>query len=243
MAQGNGTRTGFTPGSAAAAGLQHQKQDGQVSHPSQHDSPSWSCQQTQCAICLEVKEPGDMPFQVTSLCLHEPTVCKDCLKRWLQSDVKSGLWRDGLRCPVCRASLKWHDVKRWVSHETFEHYDRLLLQRTLSKHPTFHACLSPACESGQIYETRCPQFDCVACGQSYCIDHCVPWHANVTCEEYDDKSSLHAFAARASEGFIRTATETCPHCQRRVIKAGGCDHITCELPPSLPLLTTSTTHG
>jgi hypothetical protein len=184
----------------------------------------------ECNICIEGKKLSDMAIKVTSHCEHRAAVCKDCLQRWLQESVEGGSWPRA-NCPVCEALLDWHDFKRCASKETFERYDKLLLRRTLARDPTFQWCLSPTCESGQMHEKPCPEFRCVACHKEYCIEHRVRWHTGETCRQYDERHRLRKSAYEASGEFVRTSTQTCPDCKRPILKDGGCNRITCKLPP------------
>ncbi|KAK4035070.1 hypothetical protein C8A01DRAFT_18209 [Parachaetomium inaequale] len=192
----------------------------------------------QCSTCIEAKKPSEMPGQISPRCKHQPTVCKDCLKNWLQSSIEQGAW-DRLKCPDCSEPLEWQDVKQHASDETFTRYDSLVLRAALSEDPTFHFCLSPTCGSGQMYEAKCSRFECVACTASSCLEHSVPWHWGETCEEYDERSRGHREAEQASERAVRESSRSCPKCKRDVHKYAGCNHITCRPlrdppSPSLP---------
>jgi hypothetical protein len=143
---------------------------------------SWLQRETEtCITCLEDKKLSEMPAEVTSGCKHRPTVCKDCLQQWLQSIVETGGW-DRMRCPDCAEPMAWEDVKRCALKEMFTRYDALVLRAALAKLPTFHFCLSPKCESGQIQDGACARFACVDCRRTFCLDHHVPWHRGETCE-------------------------------------------------------------
>ncbi|KAG7292598.1 hypothetical protein NEMBOFW57_002633 [Staphylotrichum longicolle] len=180
----------------------------------------------QCSTCIEDKKPGEMATRITSSCRHKPSVCKDCLQSWLETSVESGKWEKP-KCPDCSEVLEWQDVKRHASKETFARYDDLLLRGALTAEPNFQYCLSQTCNSGQIYEGKCPRFKCAACKKAYCVEHNVPWHANETCEQYDQRNDKHRKAERASEREVQTTTKACPSCGKRVFKHSGCNHMTC----------------
>lgn len=198
----------------------------------------------QCSTCIEDKKPGEMATRITSSCRHKPSVCKDCLQSWLETSVESGKWEKP-KCPDCSEVLEWQDVKRHASKETFARYDDLLLRGALTAEPNFQYCLSQTCNSGQIYEGKCPRFKCAACKKAYCVEHNVPWHANETCEQYDQRNDKHRKAERASEREVQTTTKACPSCGKRVFKHSGCNHMTCKSCPctSSPNLSLTPTPG
>ncbi|KAK3300893.1 uncharacterized protein B0H64DRAFT_26255 [Chaetomium fimeti] len=187
----------------------------------------WTMETTkQCSICIDDKSRDEMPVQITPRCTHQPTACKDCLGEWLRSSIERGAW-DRLHCPDCPEVLSWQDVKRHAPEGTFNRYDTLVTRATLTKDPTFHFCLSPACGSGQMYEAACPRFECISCQASSCLHHRVAWHTDETCEAYDKRNQARQAAEKASEKAIRGSSKPCPKCQRDVHKFAGCNHITC----------------
>ncbi|KAH6650219.1 hypothetical protein F5144DRAFT_555621 [Chaetomium tenue] len=192
----------------------------------QLDDP-WPTETTvQCSICIEDKPRAEMPAQNTPRCTHQPTTCKDCLGEWLRSSIERGAW-DRLQCPDCPESLDWRDVKRHASEGAFNRYDTLVTRAALTKEPTFHFCLSPACGSGQMYEENCPRFECVSCQASSCLHHNLPWHWDETCQEYDKRNQDRRAAEKASQKAVRGSSKPCPGCKRDVHKFAGCNHITC----------------
>jgi hypothetical protein len=198
----------------------------------------WSIETTmQCSICIDDKQRTEMPVQNTPRCTHRPTTCKDCLGEWLRSSIERGAW-DRLQCPDCPEVLDWQDVKQHASEGTFSRYDTLVTRAALTKDPTFHYCLSPACGSGQMYEETCPRFECVSCRASSCLHHNLPWHWDETCQEYDKRNQERRAAEKASVKAVRGSSRPCPSCKRDVHKFAGCNHITCKPFPS-PLNYTS----
>lgn len=202
---------------------------------------SWLLPATEtCSTCIEDKTISEMPIKVTARCDHQPTVCRDCMKQWLQSGVEAGRW-DNLKCPDCSELLEHHDVKRNASKETFDRYDNLMVRAALKDLAEFRFCLSPTCDSGQMHhsESDCPEFQCVACASRQCVAHNIPWHEGETCAEYDRRNLQRRKDEEASEREVSRTSKTCPQCKKLVHKYMGCNHITCEF--SLPR-TPSTVH-
>lgn len=183
----------------------------------------------QCSICIDDKTLGEMPTKITRRCNHQPTVCRDCMEKWLKSEVGSGTW-DRLKCPECAELLDHGDVKRAASEETFDRFDTLILRAALKDMPEFYYCLSGKCESGQMHHPRskCPELQCAACGFRQCVKHDMPWHSGETCEQYDRRDQTRKKDERASEEEVKRSTRTCPGCKKAVYRYAGCNHITCK---------------
>lgn len=196
------------------------------------EEETWLLKPTEtCAICLDEKRITEMPIKITKGCKHKPALCKDCLKQWLQSSLERSSW-DRLKCPDCPELLKYSDMKRCASKDTFDRYDTLATRAAVEMLPNFRWCLSSTCESGQIDADECPKFKCQACQAKHCTKHNVPWHKGETCEEYDKRNKQRKKDDKASEQMIKKTTKKCPECQKDVHKFTGCNHITCTWLPS-----------
>ncbi|KAK3341426.1 hypothetical protein B0T25DRAFT_464790 [Lasiosphaeria hispida] len=191
------------------------------------DEETWLLAPTEtCTVCIDDKKISELPARVTAGCKHKPTICKDCLKQWLESSLESGSW-DRLKCPDCSEILSHSEVRRFASRETFNRYDVLSTRAALKDIPNFRWCLSTTCESGQIHDDKCTKFKCVACPARHCIKHEVLWHKDETCEEYDRRNKQRKKDERASEIMIKDTSKKCPKCKKDVHKYEGCNHITC----------------
>lgn len=94
---------------------------------------SWLLPQSEtCSACIEDKKVTEMPTRITQHCKHEATMCRDCLKQWLQAGITDGTW-DRLKCPDCSELLGHQDVKRNASKETFDRYDTWMLRAALKE--------------------------------------------------------------------------------------------------------------
>ncbi|KAF2277504.1 uncharacterized protein EI97DRAFT_295503 [Westerdykella ornata] len=201
-----------------------------------------------CQVCREAKVSSAYPIrQCTAKCTHPPHTCIDCVRDWIASCIRYKGW-DQCVCPECRESLDYQDVKFFVSEDLFLRYDNMAARAALSKIPAFYWCLSTDCSSGQIHpwplSSHAP-FVCIACKYTYCLNHpSVPYHAGLSCEEYDalvdaptsasstgEHSGLQARTVqeRLDEQMAREIGRRCPNalCGWWVEKSEGCDHITC----------------
>lgn len=72
----------------------------------------------ECQVCLE--ETHLFHRIMTPRCEHRPSLCKDCVDRWIQSSLEAGAAWDHLTCPDCHERLRYEDVQSLASKEVFE---------------------------------------------------------------------------------------------------------------------------
>lgn len=60
------------------------------------------------------------------------------------------------------------------------------------------------------------------------LSHSVPWHAGMSCEDYDKRLAEDPHVM-ANTDYLQRNTKQCPSCERPIEKLGGCDHMTCAL--------------
>lgn len=127
-------------------------------------------------------------------------------------------------------------------------YDNMAARAALSKIPAFFWCLSADCSSGQIHPwplSSHATFVCISCKYTYCLNHpSVPYHAGLSCEEYDTLMTLPIPSPTTVDRSLQLARSTqekldeqmakkigrrCPNafCGWWVEKSEGCDHMTC----------------
>ena len=80
-----------------------------------------------CVVCFETLSPQNTPKRkITSLCNHEPDVCKSCLTTSISTQFNSKVW-DQIDCPTCGQRLGFQDVKTFA--------DSLVFGRSVPKYP------------------------------------------------------------------------------------------------------------
>lgn len=97
---------------------------------------------TECVCCGDQKNTilAFSPHPPTYSCEHPIQTCKECMHRWLASEL-AGKGCKSLHCPECREELDYEDVRRGASEETKEKYDRQITLHALSEDPDFAWCL------------------------------------------------------------------------------------------------------
>lgn len=74
---------------------------------------------TSCIICVEdFGSAVSAPERISSACLHEPSVCLECLRTYIKSELDSKIWNQ-ITCPECRILLIYEDIKCLADTETF----------------------------------------------------------------------------------------------------------------------------
>ncbi|KAK4165728.1 hypothetical protein QBC43DRAFT_207622 [Cladorrhinum sp. PSN259] len=182
-----------------------------------------------CGVCGDEKKVDGFPPRITEACKHEVSICKGCLGKWLESSAEAGNWKR-LKCPdpECKELLEYGSVKRYASAETFERYDRWMLNDALQGIAWFEWCLASKCDYGHIHDPACELFQCrnPKCGKTHCIKHHI-FHDDETCQEYDRRQLRRAQENQRSEKVVKEMAKECPNCKRMVHKTQGCNHMTC----------------
>ncbi|KAG4433734.1 hypothetical protein IFR05_010786 [Cadophora sp. M221] len=172
------------------------------------------------------------PTSETQHCDHDFEVCRACTAEHLRGALVSGgpSACDTLSCPQCNRVLSYQEIHQLADTETVAKYEKFMLQTFLSKDPNFRWCLSPLCETGQLYQTppRNAKTSCEECNYEMCFKHEMPWHEGLTCDEYDSVRDHGDPSYGETQEWIRTNTKPCPGCQVGIQKGEACFHMTCS---------------
>ncbi|RFU34293.1 hypothetical protein B7463_g2071, partial [Scytalidium lignicola] len=142
-------------------------------------------QATECMICVEpFSSTVIRPKLISIACLHEPSVCTNCMAISIKSELASKMWNQ-IKCPECQTSLINDDIQRLADPETYGRYEALSFRSLISADKNFVWCTQ--CPFGQLHASgnKQPIMRCLKCGHRSCFRHSVPWHERLTCEEYD----------------------------------------------------------
>lgn len=178
-----------------------------------------------CIICLEDFSISDyMPI----------TTCSDifdrqCLNRYLTGAINDRNFP--LKCPGCKVELSQEDISNSVDIETYNKYNRFMLQNFVDTHSDdFSCCPTPNCSyvfvaGGESY------FQCALCFKEYCLKCKVEYHIDITCAQYVNQLIEKKTVAADKQflEFVRgTKYKQCPNCKFWVEKSSGCNHMTCR---------------
>ncbi|KAL4073615.1 hypothetical protein J3A83DRAFT_4357612 [Scleroderma citrinum] len=173
-------------------------------------------------------------------CPGEHSYCQSCLVQYIQSKIApdgdhSGIleaavfpiqcpecpedvWPDGIPDDVAQRILGEKDMVLWYSQKLLDSIER-------------HYCPNLRCSAlVQVHEDpNEPMALCPLCQEFMCVPCKVPWHHDLTCEEFqalpDDERSpddqLVLILAKAKNW------RRCPTCSRLVELTHGCHHIAC----------------
>ncbi|CAH0490340.1 unnamed protein product [Peronospora farinosa] len=184
-----------------------------------------------CPICLEivpVLRLRDVKDDVNETyaklhCRHR--FCAECIRKYIEFKIKTReVDEDQLVCPVvnCKQSIKEHDMKCIVGSKEMVQYRAVLKRKRDEKNPSARWCPRPGCDELIMCESTdnftCPKCETVGCFRCRGYVHWF-WF----CRGKEDESYL---AWEASVGKQK-AVRACPHCQMRIWKNEGCNHMTC----------------
>lgn len=84
-----------------------------------------------CVVCLDKKDASEFPdTPLTSECTHGQSVCIDCVRFTIRTELKSRLWSE-IECPDCDGKLSYEAVQRYADEETRQRYTELSIRGVL----------------------------------------------------------------------------------------------------------------
>ncbi|CAN6276785.1 unnamed protein product [Urochloa humidicola] len=183
-----------------------------------------------CMICLNQTKGSNF---IRLPCRH--LFCVKCMETLCRMHVKEGSVFQ-LVCPgtKCKASIPPCVLKRLLTEEEFERWDRLLLQKTLDSMSDVVYC--PRCVIGCVEDednnAQCPECSFIFC--SFCKG---PWHPGKQCLTPEQKIHLRQASGRMTEKEVAQEllnirelykdVRLCPKCRMAIAKTEGCNKMTC----------------
>ncbi|CAL5025680.1 unnamed protein product [Urochloa decumbens] len=183
-----------------------------------------------CMICLNQTKGSNF---IRLPCRH--SFCMKCMETLCRMHVKEGSVFL-LVCPgtKCKASIPPRVLKRLLTEEEFERWDRLLLQKTLDSMSDVVYC--PKCVIGCVEDednnAQCPECSFIFC--SFCKG---PWHPGKQCLTPEQKIHLRQASGRMTEKEVAQEllnirelykdVRLCPKCRMAIAKTEGCNKMTC----------------
>ncbi|CAM6127737.1 unnamed protein product [Calypogeia fissa] len=199
----------------------------------------------ECLICLEKIFPSDMVCQKG--CDHR--FCFNCLSQHVETEIAAS--KVPIRCPqffTCAIHMGLYDCQRLVTPTLFDMYTRRLAEATISDaervYCPYPSCSAMMCRNDDKKTTRTSRISswsslrrtpstctqCMECYRLFCVECQVPWHANLSCQQYQrlpasekDEEDLKLLELAKEQNWRR-----CKKCRSLIVLAHGCFHMTCR---------------
>ncbi|EOA25749.1 hypothetical protein CARUB_v10019111mg [Capsella rubella] len=206
-------------------------------NPPRQANPS---RKTTCTICLDDNIDTNQMFCVEK-CRHE--FCSKCVERHIEVRLLEG---SVIRCPAyrCKSKLTWRSCAHLLTPKLKKMWqERIKEDKIPIKNRVY--CPNPRCsalmsnelsKSAKIWrylsistkEARVRR-QCFECGQLLCIKCKVPWHSDLSCNDYkrlgpnptEDDIKLKALANKQ-------LWRQCGNCQEMIERSEGCIKVTCR---------------
>ena len=189
----------------------------------------------ECPICLEpLFSLQTLPFKNCIDIFHV-----ECLDNYIKEEIEKRAFPIHCPNPECKAEIDISDIKFLLEEdaEMLAKFEASVLKSTLESNPDFLNCQTPDCP--YMFETsgEDPHFRCLMCQKEYCLKCKVPWHQQMTCEEFQadlekKKKEYEEYKRlQSDEVFLEFARQNgykpCPKCQQYCEKISGCKAVTC----------------
>lgn len=175
-----------------------------------------------CPVCLETKTTIALPCCAL-------TVCEDCLKLYVSSQVRMAKSFVSCPSPDCTGYLEEGLLLSVLTYEEVARYRYFLELSQLDS--STKPC--PQCSHFTSLTTTTPKrsehkykIQCDSCQFVWCFKCHAPWHNGLKCREYRKGDKLLRTWASVIEHGQRNA-QKCPQCKIHIQRTEGCDHMTC----------------
>ena len=161
-------------------------------------------------------------------------VCKECISSFLVAAIEmTGV--DSLGCFECGKEWDVRFLQKYLSRESFESYsDQLLDIAVKSGADGFMHCAKDGCTGRGFVDSRragFPQVVCSQCNTRLCALCKVPWHKDMSCQEWRTEFEKSAVGEEEKKMLRKLRAEgyrRCPRCQFPCMKEYGCDNMMCK---------------
>jgi hypothetical protein len=116
------------------------------------------------------------------------------------------------------------------SARVWDKYQSWLLADSLRLDPDCRWCPRPGCGTPMIGDRSRPMMICPksGCHFSFCFNCKEEWHADTTCERYQQWKIDNGGGDAKFDEWAAQNTKVCPNCRAHTEKNGGCNHMTCQ---------------
>ncbi|XVE59770.1 hypothetical protein DITRI_Ditri05aG0073800 [Diplodiscus trichospermus] len=189
-----------------------------------------------CVICLEDTDSGCM-FSVDG-CMHR--YCFSCMKQHVEVKLLHGMVP---RCPHegCKSELIVDSCRKFLTPKMIETLKQRMKEASIPVTEKVY-CPYPRC-SALMSRTEVSEYakdalvgaersgvrKCLKCHGLFCINCKVPWHSNMTCQDYKRKNP-HPPAEDLKLKSLATMNlwRQCVKCNHMIELSEGCYHMTCR---------------
>ncbi|XWS71332.1 hypothetical protein CRYUN_Cryun03dG0129200 [Craigia yunnanensis] len=189
-----------------------------------------------CVICLEDTDFGCM-FSV-DVCMHR--YCFSCMKQHVEVKLLHGMVP---KCPHegCKLELTVDSCRKFLTPKMIETFKQRIKEASIPIAEKLY-CPYPRCSAlmsrSEVSEyakdalvgaERSGTRKCLKCHGLFCINCKVPWHSNMTCEDYKRKNP-HPPAEDLKLKSLATMNlwRQCVKCNHMIELSEGCYHMTCR---------------
>ena len=175
--------------------------------------------------------------------------CISCMAKYVEKIM--GTYGSLPPCPQlwCSSQLSIDDCKKFLSPNLLEKFSKrleeaqipesdkvycpysncsaLMTLSTLARGPQDPESSSSTNPSFSVTATKCQK-----CNRLFCIECRVPWHNDMTCDDY--ASQLSGADAELNLLEAKNQWQRCPNCKRVIELSEGCIRITCRYGNSNP---------
>eukprot|EP01018_Ginkgo_biloba_P025928 Gb_25517 [translate_table: standard] len=192
-----------------------------------------------CGICLEDNDVSQM-FEVMN-CLHR--FCLSCMSQHVEVKLRSGCLPN---CPYdgCNVNLTVDHCRRFLPSKWIDIMTKRLeeaaipeAERVYFPYPYCSALMSKgkilvsqqASSSSNSRANAIGSAKCQKCNRLFCVECRVPWHARMTCQEYQRRTPhLYAEDAKLHSLASDNRWRRCKICKHMIELVEGCYHMTCR---------------
>ncbi|KJE90278.1 ring finger protein 14, variant [Capsaspora owczarzaki ATCC 30864] len=204
-----------------------------------------------CDVCFSDKQ--GVHVHKLHMCNH--IFCNECLGGYFAVQIADGNVR-ALTCPntSCKVVALPTEVRKLVSNDLYDRYERLVLQRTLQEMSDITTCPRQACSATLIVEPDTHLCMCTECRYAFCVYCRRAWHGISPCSildlkelvaeyvagtpeerrllevRYGAKNIMSAWEELRTNEWLREYTQQCPNpnCKAAIRKIEGCNKMACS---------------
>ncbi|KAF5176419.1 Rbr-type e3 ubiquitin transferase [Thalictrum thalictroides] len=206
-------------------GAQPQPQQGPVTLVASNKKPCQPKPENFCEVCMDEKEKQEM-FNHNNKCCH--SFCSECIGKHIASKIQENI--TSITCPDvnCETVLEPEFCQALVPQEVFDRWMDVLCESIIVGSQKFY-CPFKDCSALIINdgEEVVRESECMNCRRLFCAQCKVPWHGDLSCEDFKklNEEDADAVVVKLAE---KKKWRRCPSCKFYVEKRDGCLHITCR---------------